>query len=91
MARIFLPPTMRPLAGGSSVVDAEGSRLGQVIINLERKFPGMKRYLIDEPEFPDRIRLGMAAFVDGELADLGLLHPVLPESEVHFLPAMSGG
>ena len=30
-------------------------------------------------------------FVDNEVARLGLLQPVGPDSEVHFLPAIAGG
>jgi hypothetical protein len=33
----------------------------------------------------------MVAVVNGEVSPQGLRHRLAPESEIHFLPAMSGG
>ena len=90
MPIVFVPTPLRPLAGGQHEVRVDGANLRQVIDALEERYPGMRERLVDEEE-PDRVMLGMAAFVDGETAHLGLRTPVQPDSEVHFLPAISGG
>ena len=39
----------------------------------------------------DRLRSSIAVAIDGEVRPLGLLQPVAPTSEVHFVLAISGG
>ena len=39
----------------------------------------------------DALTRGMAVTVDGITSELGILEKVGEESEVHFLPAISGG
>ena len=34
---------------------------------------------------------GIAVIIDGETANLGMLEKVKEDSEIHFLPAISGG
>jgi molybdopterin synthase sulfur carrier subunit len=58
-----------------------------VLEELDKRHPGVKARLCDG----DGMRPGVAVIVDGLVAPLGLLHPVGPESEVHFLPAIGGG
>jgi molybdopterin synthase sulfur carrier subunit len=87
MATVWIPSQLRDLTGGQEKVTAPGARVGQVIDELERAFPGIKSRLCDEAG----IRPGIAVIVDGEVARLGLLKPVAPASEVHFLPAIGGG
>jgi molybdopterin converting factor small subunit len=40
MSRVLVPPLMRDLTGGLGVIDVEGQTVGEVIANLERRFPG---------------------------------------------------
>ncbi|MEK9659460.1 MAG: MoaD/ThiS family protein [Chloroflexota bacterium] len=87
---MFLPVPLRALAGGASTAEAPGATLGALIATLEERYPGMAEALVD-PADPGRVRLGMVAFVDSEQADLGLLTPIGPDAEVHFLPHIAGG
>jgi molybdopterin synthase sulfur carrier subunit len=87
MARVWIPAALRSLTGGQECVELSGTRLGDVVDALESQFPGTRARLVQG----DRLRPGIAAVVDGEVARLGLLQPVGPDSEVHFLPALSGG
>jgi molybdopterin converting factor small subunit len=87
MATVWIPAPMRDLTNGQETVTVSGARIGQVIEALEQRFPGMRERLA----VADGLRPGIAAVVDGEVARLGLLQPVGPASEVHFLPAISGG
>lgn len=64
-----------------------GATVAEVIENLDRLFPGIKARLCEG----NRLRAGIAAAVDTQITRLGLQQPVSDSSEVHFLPAISGG
>jgi molybdopterin synthase sulfur carrier subunit len=87
MARVWIPPLVRDLTGGLETVTAAGSRVGEVIDDLDRQYPGVKSRLLDG----DILRPGLVVAVDTAVARLGLREPVGPDSEVHFLPAIGGG
>lgn len=87
MARVWIPPQLRDLTGGSETATVQGVNVGQVIEALERQFPGVRGRLC-----PDGgLRPGLAVSIDGQMARFGLLESVGPDSEVHFLPAIAGG
>jgi molybdopterin converting factor small subunit len=87
MARVWIPPLLRDLTGGQDTVVVPGSRVSQLIDELERLFPGVKARLCQG----DDLRPGLAVVVDTTVARLRLLQPVGSDSEVHFLPAIAGG
>ena len=89
MAKVFIPRRLRPLSGGRSQIGVPGSTVRQVIEALEAECPGIRARLYDVER--DALARGMAVTVDGVTGELGLLEKVGPESEVHFLPAISGG
>lgn len=65
----------------------EGATIREVIDNLEQTWPGIRERLVTE----NRLRSNISVAVDGEITPLGLLEPVSPMSEVHFVAAISGG
>jgi molybdopterin synthase sulfur carrier subunit len=83
----FVPAPLRSLTGDRETVEVTGATVGQVVDELERRYPGIKARLCQGEE----LRPGIAVFVDTEIAPLGLLQPVQKNSEIHFLPAISGG
>ena len=87
MPVVWIPSLLRALTQGQEKVTVTGMSIGQVITELERQFPGIQGRLCDG----DGLRAGMAVVVDTEVARLGLAQPVGEKSEVHFLPAVSGG
>ena len=87
MAIIWIPPLLRGLSGGVVHVTVEAANVGDAIAQLERKFPGIQDRLISS----DRLRPNIALVVDGENSKRGLRHELSAESEVHFVPALSGG
>ena len=87
MATVRIPPQMQNLTGGREQVFVEGSTLREVIANLDAAHNGMRERLCQG----DRLKPTIAAFVDNEISSLGLRQKVSPESEVNFIPAMSGG
>jgi molybdopterin synthase sulfur carrier subunit len=87
MACVWIPPLLRDLTGGQETVAVPGTRVSQLIDELERRYPGIEAPLCDG----DSLRPGLVVVVDTTVAVLGLLRPVGPDSEVHFLPAVGGG
>ena len=87
MARAWIPSLLRDLTGGQETVTVSGARVREVIDELERLYPGVKDRLCDA----NGLRPGITVVVDTEVGRLGWLQPVGPDSEVHFLPAISGG
>jgi molybdopterin converting factor small subunit len=79
--RVFLPKGLRALAGGRAELDAPGATVREVIDALERMHPGLGA----------RLRNGSAVSIDGDIVQDPLLEPVDAESELHFLPPISGG
>ena len=81
---------MRPLAGGNSSLQVEGSTLKEVLLNLNVDHPGFDDRLFDETG-------GLRKFVNVFVADddvryLDGLDTVVPDGEtVSIIPAVAGG
>ena len=87
MAKVWIPSLMRDLTGGQETVDVSGHTVREVIAALEAAYPGIR----DRVCRGERIAPPITVYVDGKSALLGMLEPVHEQSEVRFLPAMSGG
>ena len=87
MATVWIPSLLRDLTHGQETVTVPGATVRQVINALENLYPGVKARLCDG----EGLRRGIAVAVGTEVSRLGLRQPVAPNSEVHFLPAVSGG
>lgn len=87
---IRIPTTLRPLSGGNSTVEVEGTTLAEVLANLESAHPGFKDRLFDD-------RGGLRRFVNLFVADddvrylQGLDTPVPDGETVSIIPAVAGG
>lgn len=78
---------MRDLTDGQESLTIPGETLRQVVNNLDRLYPGCKNRLCEDGQ----LRPSVTAAVDGETTQTGLLQSVRSGSEVHFVPAISGG
>ena len=87
MATVYIPTLLQQLTGGRSAVDVAGGTVRDVIDSLEQAYPGLRERLLER----GRLRPNISVAVDGEIAPMGLLEPVGPASEVHFLAAIKGG
>ena len=67
---------------GVERIDVEATDVRALIRALDARFPGIGEKLRDA---------GTAIAIDGEIINDPLLEPIEPDSEVHFLPAISGG
>ncbi len=86
MAEVSLRSPLRELAGGQSILDIDGSTLGEVIRRLEREHPRLAGWVLDER---GEVRPHVNLFVNGERT--GLSQVVTPSDRIHVLPAISGG
>jgi sulfur-carrier protein len=86
MAIVFIPTMLQPFTGGTPEVRVAGRTIRTIINNLEGLFPGIKERLLQDGD----MRPDMAVAVDGEIA-FDLTDPVSEDSEVHFVPPISGG
>ena len=89
MATIYIPSLMRDLTGGREIIQIEGADMRQIIANLEATYPGFRKRLLEEGT--QRIKPNIAVMIDGRNARRILIDKVNEQSEIHFLPAISGG
>tara|TARA_Y100000588_G_C14203792_1_gene903699 strand:- start:50 stop:313 length:264 start_codon:yes stop_codon:yes gene_type:complete len=87
MALVFIPSLMQNLSNGEQRVSVEGANVRQIIDNLDSMFPGFKNRLVED----GRVKPNISVAIDGEITPLGMIEKVTENSEVHFLPAISGG
>ena len=87
MPVVWIPALLQPLSNGVQKVDVPGQTVRQVIDHLEAQYPGMRERLLDG----ERLRPSIAVAVDGVISQEKLRHQLSEASEVHFMPAISGG
>ena len=87
LATVFIPTMLRPLAEDRQTVDVDGGTVAEVVSNLTRLYPKLNSRLLDGHQ----LRGNISVAIDGEISTLGMLDDVEEDSEVHFIPAISGG
>lgn len=87
---VRIPTTLRPMAGGASQVQVEGSTLFEVIANLDAAHPGFRDRLLDDS---GALRKFVNLFVaDDDVRYLDGLNTAVPAGEtVSIIPAVAGG
>ncbi len=78
---------MRKFTGGEENIVLPGATVREVIDNLESRHPGIKERLYEE----DRLKPGIAVYINGLLTRGSILERVDADAEIHFLPAIGGG
>jgi molybdopterin synthase sulfur carrier subunit len=85
--RVVVPTQLRSYTAGESEVEADGATLGDVLWDLDRRFPGLRFRVIDEQ---DRVRRHIILYLGGERED-SLAAKVAPGAELQIVGALSGG
>ena len=85
--KVKLPTPLVDYTGGVRDVEALGSTLDELLMNLDRRYPGIRFRMIDEQ---DRIRAHIKLFVNAEL-ERSLDSPLAEQDEVIIVAALSGG
>ena len=87
MIRVAIPSQLIAYTGGATRVEAEGATVGDVMDDLDRRFPGLTFRVIDEQ---DRVRRHMRLFVGRE--ETRSVSQTLDEGdELLIFGALSGG
>ena len=87
MPTVWIPALLRHLTDGQESVRVPGATLGEVIDQLDAKFPSIKARLCQGED----VRPGIAVVIDAQMARAGLSESVRDKSEIHFIPAVGGG
>ncbi len=88
--QILIPTPLRRYTNGEAKVGASGETVGDVLTDLDERYPGLKERVCD----PDgEIRRFVNVFVNGENVRKlqGAATPVKGGDEVGIIPAMAGG
>ncbi len=78
---------MRELTEGQDQISAPGRTVRELIVWLELNYPGLEARLCEK----NQLRRGIAVSIDGVISPEGIRARVEETSELHFLPAISGG
>jgi len=87
MATIVIPSLMRKFTAGHDRVTVSGRNMREALADLDRQFPGVARELIEDGD----IKPSIAVSIDGEVSTNGILETIRENSEIHFMPQISGG
>lgn len=87
MTRVIVPTQLRGYTAGRSEVEASGATLGEVLVDLDRQFPGFRFRVIDEQ---DRVRRHIIIFVGADREE-DLTRAIPRGADVQIVGALSGG
>jgi molybdopterin synthase sulfur carrier subunit len=90
MPTVRIPTPLRKLTQGAEEVPAAGKTVGELIGDLERRFPGLKERICDDS---GAVRRFVNIFVRDE--DIRFLQnldtPIKDGDEISIVPAIAGG
>jgi sulfur-carrier protein len=71
----------KQFTGGLTEIDVEATTFRRLILELDRRFPGLGR----------QVEESMAIAIDGEIYQDAYHAPLKPESEIWLIPKIAGG
>jgi molybdopterin converting factor small subunit len=84
---VRIPDPLRSYTNREKAVQADGATVGQLLDDLDRRYPGIRFRMVDER---DQLRKHMKVFVNDE-AVRDLATPVTANDEITIMQALSGG
>jgi sulfur-carrier protein len=84
--KVLIPTPLRSYTGAREV-EALGPTVGAALVDLDRRYPGIRFRMVDEQ---DRLRPHVRLFVNGD-QEHDLARPLQPGDEIQILQALSGG
>ena len=84
--KVLIPSALQSYTRASQV-EAEGSTLAALLLDLDRRYPGIRFRMIDEQ---DHVRRHIRIFVNGDQV-MDLSHPIAAHTDVAIVQALSGG
>ncbi|MBI3291449.1 MAG: MoaD family protein [Elusimicrobia bacterium] len=89
-AKVRIPAPLRKLTKDQAVVECPGTTIEELILNLEKSYPGVRERICDET---GQIRRFINVFVNGEDIRFkdGAKTKLQEGAEVSIIPAIAGG
>ncbi|MGZ8734082.1 MAG: MoaD/ThiS family protein [Acidimicrobiia bacterium] len=85
--KLRIPTPLRSYTGQEPSVEAQGGTIDEVLVDVDRRFPGLRFRVVDEQ---GRLRRHMRVFVNDSI--VRDLHTVVgPDDEITLMQALSGG
>lgn len=85
--KVHIPTTLQSYTKGQSEVELSGKTVGELLDDLDRRYPGSRFRIVTEQEtFREHVRI----FVNNELTR-DLARSLADGDEVHIISALSGG
>jgi molybdopterin converting factor small subunit len=84
--KVLIPSALRSYTE-HSIAEADGATLAELLVDLDRRYTGIRFRMIDEQ---DRIRRHIRIFVNGDQV-FDLAQPLCASDEVVIVQALSGG
>ncbi len=85
--KVRIPTPLRSYTEQRAEVDAEGATLAELLVDLDRRHPGIRFRMVDEQ---GDLRKHMKIFLNGE-SERDLTLAVAPTDEIVIMQALSGG
>jgi molybdopterin synthase sulfur carrier subunit len=87
---IIIPTPLRQFTGGDAQIEVEAETVNQVLVEMDKKYPGFKDRLCEEE---GKLKRFFNIYVDGEdVRFMDDLETKIPDgAEVSIIPAISGG
>jgi molybdopterin converting factor small subunit len=85
--KVWIPTPLLSYTAQRKEVEAIGATLADLLVDLERCFPGIRFRMVDEQ---DRVRPHVKIFVN-RIAVRRLDTALVDSDEIHILQALSGG
>ena len=83
---VLIPSALTSYTARQSSVEASGATVDELLLDLDRQFPGLRFRVVDEQ---DAIRPHMRVFVNRQPGQLTTR--ISPDDEIAILMALSGG
>jgi molybdopterin converting factor small subunit len=84
---VRIPTPLRSYTAQAAVVSAAGATVDEVLVDLNRQYPGLRFRVVDEQ---GRLRSHMKIFVNKDLVR-DLTTAVTADDEITLMQALSGG
>jgi len=85
--QVLIPTPLRSYTNEQRLVEADGATLAEMLMDLERRYPGIRFRMINEQ---DRMRPHIRFFVNRDQV-FDLAHALRPGDEIFIVQALSGG
>jgi len=85
--KVLIPSPLRSYTSGKDEIEASGTILKDLLLDMDQQFPGMRFRIIDEQ---DQIRTHIKIFIEQE-QEMSLQRELKSDQVVQIICSLSGG